>query len=79
MSAESELDTIERIIKENPYFYYKGWRREIEKRAGTVRKEIKNLRNFALLKPGQVQDIVLSKAQFLEDRLNDLLTNLKGV
>lgn len=78
MSAESELDTIERIIKENPYFYYRGWRREIQNRAGLVRKEITALRKFALLKPGKVQDIVLSKVQFLEDRLNDLLTNLKG-
>lgn len=78
MSAETELNTIERIIEGNPHFFYKSWRAEIEKRAGTVRKEIAQLRRFAMLKPGYVQEVVLSKAAFLEDRLADLLSNLKG-
>lgn len=78
MSAETELNQIERIIEGNPHFFYKSWRAEIEKRAGTVRKEIERLRRFAMLKPGDVQEVVLSKAAFLEDRLADLLSNLKG-
>lgn len=79
MSAESELNTIERIIEGNPHYFYKSWRAEIEKRAGTVRREVERLRRFAMRKPGDVQEIVLSRAAFLEDRLNELLENLKGV
>lgn len=78
MSAETELNQIERIIEGNPHFFYKSWRAEIEKRAGAVRKEIERLRRFAMRKPGYVQEVVLSKAAFLEDRLADLLSNLKG-
>lgn len=73
MNAEQSLNYIERIIQGNPACHNTGWAFEIRRRAEKVRQEICRIRKFAMIKPGRVQEIELAHAQFLEDRLNELL------
>lgn len=73
MNAEQSLNYIERIVQGNPHCHAQGWEHEITRRAAEVRKEICRIRKFAMIKPGRVQEIELAHAQFLEDRLNEIL------
>ena len=75
-SLQCEVDYLNKIITNNPYYHSDKWVSYISRRLDVLQNKVNNLHNFAAKKDGRVKDYMLSQLDLIQSQIDSIVFSI---